>query len=556
MTFRPTMPAPPRAAAGPLDPLDAPDPSEDLPREALHLRLEVERHAADQHAALEERVRQRTAELARARAAADQRAVEADYLVRLTFELTGDEDAHAVLARVLHPLMALTGADAAAWLLDRGSGPRVAWSEQLALPRSVERELVAVVASGGVPVPSAERTLRAAALCDRALARVTAGSSAAADAAPNGALALFRFGAAGPFSPEARALLDATARVVSLALERHAHIAELRAAAAHATALARIAELLDDTTLEPDAMAHRALQEIGSVADLDWGCVLLRAGSLVYGRPARGEGRLPALEAALACGASAEEGAVRVVVTARAPLFIDSFGVGPEDEDPLARSGACSLAVVPIDGGAFFCALRLDRPRPWTPRDQSLLEAAARSVRAARERWATRRLLEQAALNDGLTGLRNRRAFDADLTRDLAEAVRHGFPVSLIMVDVDGLKTVNDLQGHEAGDALLRAAGAALARNFRASDRAYRLGGDEFAVLLGHAGPEARDALMRRAEQAAAELRAGFPTSDLSVGLACFPVCARDEAALRQVADARMYAAKAEHKAARGNVGR
>jgi diguanylate cyclase (GGDEF)-like protein len=91
--------------------------------------------------------------------------------------------------------------------------------------------------------------------------------------------------------------------------------------------------------------------------------------------------------------------------------------------------------------------------------------------------------LRQAALIDSLTGLRNRRAFHEDLVRDLAWAARTGRPLALSMLDLDGLKTVNDTHGHQAGDERLTALAHTLVRAFSGNDRAYRLGGDEFAVI-------------------------------------------------------------------------
>jgi diguanylate cyclase (GGDEF)-like protein/putative nucleotidyltransferase with HDIG domain len=91
--------------------------------------------------------------------------------------------------------------------------------------------------------------------------------------------------------------------------------------------------------------------------------------------------------------------------------------------------------------------------------------------------------LRHAALVDSLTGLRNRRAFHEDLGRDLAWAARTGRPLALSMLDLNGLKLVNDTRGHQAGDEQLTTLAHTLVSTFLGSDRAYRLGGDEFAVI-------------------------------------------------------------------------
>jgi diguanylate cyclase (GGDEF)-like protein len=92
--------------------------------------------------------------------------------------------------------------------------------------------------------------------------------------------------------------------------------------------------------------------------------------------------------------------------------------------------------------------------------------------------------LASAALTDSLTGLRNHRAFQEDLASALRRHARAREPLALIMLDLNGLKTVNDTHGHQAGDDRLRVLADALGETIRGGDCAYRVGGDEFAVIL------------------------------------------------------------------------
>ncbi|MDQ4145213.1 MAG: GGDEF domain-containing protein [Actinomycetota bacterium] len=92
--------------------------------------------------------------------------------------------------------------------------------------------------------------------------------------------------------------------------------------------------------------------------------------------------------------------------------------------------------------------------------------------------------VEELAVTDTLTGVRNRRAWEDELTRELAKASRTQEAVSVVLLDVDGLKQVNDTGGHQAGDRLLKEAAAAWSAALRAGDFMARLGGDEFGILL------------------------------------------------------------------------
>jgi diguanylate cyclase (GGDEF)-like protein len=91
---------------------------------------------------------------------------------------------------------------------------------------------------------------------------------------------------------------------------------------------------------------------------------------------------------------------------------------------------------------------------------------------------------ERKALFDALTGLRNRRAFDQDLSTEVARARRSGVTLTLVLADLDGFKEINDRWGHVHGDRCLRRVAGALSATLRGSDRGYRWGGDEFAALL------------------------------------------------------------------------
>jgi len=148
------------------------------------------------------------------------------------------------------------------------------------------------------------------------------------------------------------------------------------------------------------------------------------------------------------------------------------------------------------------------------------------------------------ALVDGLTGLGNHRAFQDELARQLELAKRQGTPLSLLLVDVDDLKSINDTKGHAGGDRLLEAVGQVTASILRRSDRAFRVGGDEFAILLPRSDVDTGLAVARRI--LAAALNGGDPSDEidsfsLSIGVSAFPSPSTEGHYLYRNADAALY---------------
>jgi diguanylate cyclase (GGDEF)-like protein len=142
---------------------------------------------------------------------------------------------------------------------------------------------------------------------------------------------------------------------------------------------------------------------------------------------------------------------------------------------------------------------------------------------------------------DPLTGLRNQRAFDERLEEEVTRAGRYGEPLSVLILDIDALKAINDRSGHDAGNEALRAVATALRRGARQSDLAARIGGDEFAVVAPSA--DARDALAL-GERIRSLVADGTDGITVSVGVATLDRERKTPGALVRAADRALYQAK------------
>ena len=152
-------------------------------------------------------------------------------------------------------------------------------------------------------------------------------------------------------------------------------------------------------------------------------------------------------------------------------------------------------------------------------------------------------LLEHRSVTDPLTGLYNRYHFDATMSREIARCRRYGVPLSLLLVDVDRLKLMNDRWGHHAGDQALGRVAVAIQKSLRGTDIAARLGGDEFAIILPDTDAVAGLIVATRIRRNLVENASSMVT--VSGGLVELP---RDvdvsTAQLMLVADHALYAAK------------
>jgi diguanylate cyclase (GGDEF)-like protein len=156
-----------------------------------------------------------------------------------------------------------------------------------------------------------------------------------------------------------------------------------------------------------------------------------------------------------------------------------------------------------------------------------------------------RRLFEKQAMRDHLTGLLNRQYFNDRVREEIARATRNGKILALLLCDLDHFKNINDAQGHQAGDEILKAVAKNIENSIRGVDLAFRWGGDEIVVILSDTS---RDGVMIAAERIRNGIgkisKGGNAPLDLSIGAALYPEHGQNVDELIRLADRALYIAK------------
>lgn len=211
--------------------------------------------------------------------------------------------------------------------------------------------------------------------------------------------------------------------------------------------------------------------------------------------------------------------------------------------------GGSAHALVPLlrnEGRVGFLLVLSDDPGCiWAENELLLLHTVADQLTVAVYQAHLYAQMEELALTDALTGCHNRRSFELQLERDLHLATRMRQPLSLIMIDLDYFKRINDAAGHEAGDTALRQVAQSLRSELRAVDTAARFGGDEFAIILPQANIEGAQLAAERLRRCIRQTELpGFGAMSASFGVATFPFHASARDALVNAADKALYLAK------------
>ena len=206
-------------------------------------------------------------------------------------------------------------------------------------------------------------------------------------------------------------------------------------------------------------------------------------------------------------------------------------------------------AVVPLIHQGNFIGLLLvrsdDMSRIWADNELLLLHTVADQLVVAVNQAHLFAQMQQQALTDALTGCYNRRSFEARLEHHLQLATRMGQQLSLVMLDLDNFKHINDQAGHEAGDVALCMLAEILRAGLRVVDTAARFGGDEFVIILPQANTEGALLVAERLRNRIAQMDVpGFGKVTASFGVATFPDHASTRDTLIVAADRALYGSK------------
>lgn len=230
-------------------------------------------------------------------------------------------------------------------------------------------------------------------------------------------------------------------------------------------------------------------------------------------------------------------------------VVIRSETMLPGSTPPVTDLTQSSHAVIELEGRTAGLLIAFRSMAPFTVTEQQVLEIFSAHIAMFLVQIQARRQIQSLADTDHLTGIANKRAFSDKLPQEIDRARVYGIPLSVMMLDIDDFKLINDTFGHPMGDVVLSEFCAAIRETLRPPDFFSRFGGDEFALILPHTDLPGAVALAERVLQKLQALTIhdtedGSIRCSVSVGIATLLEADRSPADLMARADERLYDAK------------
>jgi len=324
---------------------------------------------------------------------------------------------------------------------------------------------------------------------------------------------------------------------------------EIRSSKAQVAALAAMAAEMETTGAGEESILRALLRNLVGPMPFCRGALWYQSGRISVAMVLEGEGKpiknvdvppfapsdrcaVVAMEASSACllrslDPQADQAAAALLPAARNVAVIAIRGRGESDH----------VGLVLLEHGGDPKTTRLPK------RTVALLEQFARHASLALRNAQLLSERERLAAQDGLTGLANRREFDRVLTVEVRRSSRTGEPLSLVLLDVDNFKALNDTLGHLAGDRVLQELARVVHTSVSSMDLTARYGGEEFAVILPRCQQVDAVKVVERIARAA-QAAPGLAGVTFSAGVATYPYCASDPTGLLRAADEALYESK------------
>jgi diguanylate cyclase (GGDEF)-like protein len=350
----------------------------------------------------------------------------------------------------------------------------------------------------------------------------------------------------GRYSLEDLALLQDITSRISVSIEKEYLAEQLKQREEELSIISRSSAIIT-SSLDIQGVYNRFIYELQKVIDVDWAAIGVIEGLEMYfiavfseiGSPWKTGERIPL------------KGTMAEWVAAHRTNYIDhdlvsevQYNIGKYYSQHGIRSIVYQPLIISNEViGTLIVASR--KQDAYTQRHLKLLEQLATQIAMPIENARLYAKTERMARVDELTGLLNRRSLDEVLPSEIGRHSRYGGIFSLVIVDLDSLKTINDHYGHLAGDELLREIGSVMKSTIREADQAFRYGGDEFAILLPQTPIEAAIRVAERVrQQVSARVIMGPAPVTISMGIASWPVDGVSANDIIAAADAALYQAK------------